>query len=823
MSRFLTDLRHAVRALAARPGFWIAAVLSLAIGIGADTAIFSVVYGVLLRPLPFPAADRLVDVAELSVRGHAMRVADANYLDIRDRNRSLEAIGEYSDPGDAAVATPAEAFRVRAAMVSRGFFEALGTQPSLGRSFSAAERSPGGPPSAIVGDLFWRTHLGAVRDLSAATVRIDGVPHAVVGVMPAGFAFPGATQVWRARERFPWLPSRTAHNDRVVGLLRAGIPLARARADLSAVARRLAAEHGRDIDMQDAGVTPLRETIVGHIRPALLLLLGAAAALFLVGCVDVVALLLARATARRREIAVRRALGAGRLDIVRTFLAEAAGIAVPGGVLGIFLAIGLVGGLARFAPADLPRAAEVAVDAPVMAAAVFLSLLAATVLALATAWSGFGSRLADVLRGNLSTGDRRTRRAQRILSAGQLAMTAALLAGVALLGRSLTKLLDVPLGFEPNGVLTMTIFLPEADTLYLPDTKAAEFRTRQRADIARLVARLGDLPGARRAGATDALPLAGEGFPDGTFLLLSPGETVSSVEDFERLSRDPARTGTADYSAATAGYFGTMGIPLLRGRLFDARDSAGAPHVAVISETLARRRFADRDPIGQTIEFGNMDGDPTPMTIVGVVGDVRPQRLEDPPEAIIYANLGQRQKGSVVTAVLHSTGDPLLLADAARRAVRDLDPTVPVTIRTMNEVIGASVASRRLALLLLSLFSAAALVLACTGLAGITAYAIAQRNREMGIRAALGARPAALLGLLFSEQSRLVAAGIAAGMAIAVVLGALARALLFGITAADPLSLASSAAVLAAAAFVAIVIPSLRLLRLPAAEALRQD
>jgi len=266
-----------------------------------------------------------------------------------------------------------------------------------------------------------------------------------------------------------------------------------------------------------------------------------------------------------------------------------------------------------------------------------------------------------------------------------------------------------------------------------------------------------------------------------------------------------------------------MGIPLLRGRLFDARDSAGAPHVAVISETLARRRFADRDPIGQTIEFGNMDGDPTPMTIVGVVGDVRPQRLEDPPEAIIYANLGQRQKGSVVTAVLHSTGDPLLLADAARRAVRDLDPTVPVTIRTMNEVIGASVASRRLALLLLSLFSAAALVLACTGLAGITAYAIAQRNREMGIRAALGARPAALLGLLFSEQSRLVAAGIAAGMAIAVVLGALARALLFGITAADPVSLASAAAVLAAAAFVAIVIPSLRLLRLPAAEALRQD
>ncbi|HET7452452.1 MAG TPA: ABC transporter permease, partial [Thermoanaerobaculia bacterium] len=693
MSRFLSDLRQAARALAARPGFWIAAVLSLAIGIGADTAIFSVVYGVLLRPLPFPAADRLVDVAELSARGHAMRVADANYLDLRDANRSFDALGEYS-AWEVAAATPTEAFRTGGAMVSRGFFEALGNQPSLGRSFSAEERTPGGPPAVIVGDRFWRTHLGGARDLSGATVRIDGVPHAVVGVMPAGFAFPGGTQVWRARERFPWLPSRTAHNDRVVGLVRDGVPLASARADLSAIARRLAAEHEKDTDMQDVAVTPLQETIVGKIRPALLLLLAAAGALFLVGCVDVVALLLARAASRRREIAVRRALGAGRLDLVRTFLAEAAGIALPGGALGILLAVALVGGLARFAPADLPRAGEIAVDAPVIAAAVFLSFLAAAALAVATAWSEFGSRLADVLRGNQSTGDRRTRRAQRFLSAGQLATTAALLAGVALLGRSLMKLLDVPLGFEPNGVLTMTLFLPEADTLYLPDANAAEFRARQRAQIGRLLDRLGTIPGVERAAATDSLPL-GEGFPDGTFLLLAPGQTLASIADFERLFRDPARTGTADYAVASAGYFPAMRIPLRRGRLFDARDTAGGAHVAVISETLARRRFADRDPIGQAIEFGNMDGDLTPMTIVGVVGDVRPQRLEDPPEPIIYANLAQRQKTSVVTVVLRSSGDPLLLADAARRAVRELDPTIPVTIRTMNEVIGASVASRR--------------------------------------------------------------------------------------------------------------------------------
>ena len=821
MTRFLSDLRHATRTLAARPGFTLAAVACLAIGIGATTAIFSVVYGVLLRPLPYPGQDRLVDVAELTAGGHASRVSDANYLDLRDRNRSFEALGVYS-AWDVAIATPAEAFRARSAMVSSGFFEALGAQPTIGRSFTKEERSPGGAPAAIVGERFWRTHLGAARDLSAATVRIDGVPHAVVGVMPAGFQFPDAAQIWRARERFPWLPSRTAHNDRVLGLLRAGVPIARAQADVSAIARRLAAENGKQTDMQDAAVTPLRETLVGKIRPALLLLLGAAAALFLVGCVDVVTLLLARAASRRREIAVRRALGAGRLDLVRTFLAEALAIAVPGGVLGTLLSAALVGALANRAPLDLPRAGEIVVDAPVVVAAVLLSVLAAALLAVSTAWAEFGSRLADVLRGHQTTGDRRTRRAQRLLSVSQLAMTAVLLSSVALLGRSLTRLLDVPLGFEPKRVLTMTLYLPDADTLYLPGADAGEFRARRKAQIAALLERLGRLPGVERVGATDSLPL-GDGFPDGTFLIMSPGQALSSISDFERLFRDPARTGSADYALATGGYFPAMGIPLVRGRLFDARDSADAPHVAVISETLARGRFRDRDPIGQTIEFGNMDGDLRTMTVIGVVGDVRPQRLEDPPEPIIYGSVAQRQKGPAVTVVLRSAGDPLRFADAARRAARELDPSVPATIRSMDEVIGAAVASRRLGLVLLSLFSGAALVLACTGLAGITAYAIEQRRREMGIRAALGARPAGLLALLLSEQSRLVAAGVAAGTVIAVALAGLARALLFGVAAADPLSLASAAIVLVACATVAILIPSLRLLRLPAAEALRTE
>ncbi len=818
MNGFLTDLRQAARALVRRPGFTAAAVAALAIGIGATTAIFSVVYGVLLRPLPYPGEDRLIDVAEVNARGRATRVSDANFLDFRDRNRTLDGLAEYSDVSSTAVAVGArssgEALRTPVAVVSARFFDVLGIAPSRGRTFVPDELVPGGRAAALVSTDFWRTHLAATADPASAVLRIDGASVAVVGVLPPGFHFPDGAEVWIPRERAPWLPSRTAHNNRLVGRMKAGVPVAAARADLSSIARALAAELGKDTDMADAGVTPLRETIVGRTRPALLLLLAAAAALFLVGCVDVVALLLARAASRRREIAIRRALGAGRADLIRTFLAEALAVSVPGGLLGIGIAAALVGAVARLAPPGLPRVAEIAVDAPALAAGLFLALAAAGALAVATAWGEYGSRLADVLRGHQTTANVRTRRAQRVLSVGQLAVTAALLAGVSLLGRSLTKLLDVPLGFQPARVLTMD--------LDFPDAGSDADRRKRKSEIAEVLDRVGRLPGVEKAGATDALPI-GSDAPDGIFLLMSPGQALPAPADFERLFKDPARTGSADYALATGGYFPSMGIPLLRGRLFDGRDVADAPHAAVISETLAKTRFAERDPIGQVVEFGNMDGDVRVMTIVGVVGDVRESRIDAPPESIIYGDLAQRQKGSTVTVTMRVAGDPLAIAESARRAAREVDPQVPATIRTMDDVIAAAVAPRRVGILLLSVFSIAALALACTGLAGITAYSIAQRQREMGIRAALGARPAGLLALLLSEQSRLVGAGVAAGMAIAVFLGALARALLFGVTAADPLSLASAAAVLAAAATVAVLIPSLRLLRLPAAEALRQE
>jgi predicted permease len=813
MTNLTQDLRRGLRVFRRSPGFAAAAIATLAIGIGATTAIFSVAYGVLLRPLPYSGEGRLVDVAEVNARGRSMHVADPNFADFRDQSRTIESLAEYS-AWDRAVATPDEALRTGVATVSRGFFDALRVRPLRGRPFLPEELTEGSAPVALVSYDFWRSHLGARSDFSSRPVRLDGIPHTVVGVLPEGFHFPDESRLWVARERFPFLTSRTAHNSRLIGRLRPGVDLGAARAELSSIARRLASTYGKDTDAVDAAVTPLKEIIVGKVRPALLLLLAAAVSLFLVACVDVVSLLLARAAARRREIAVRRALGAGRFDLIQTFLSEALAIAIPGGAAGVGVAFVLVKTLARLAPADLPRLSEVSVDGPVLAAALLLSLIAAACLAVVTASSESGSKLAETLRGSQSSGNVSTRRAQRTLAAGQLAITVLLLAGVGLLARSLTKLLEVPYGFRPDHVLAMT--------QYLPDASSDSDKRRRIASLDALLARLRPLPGVEEVGATNHLPLA-DGLENGTFLVMRPGEGLPDPRSFERLFKDPARTGSANYCLATGGYFLSMKIPLLRGRLFTESDGPDAPHAAVVNEALARERWPGGDAIGQQIEFGNMDGDLRVMTVVGIVGDVRAERLEDSPARIIYGNLRQRQKNSDRTVTLRTTGAPAAVAATVRQAAHELDPQTPLTIRSMQDVVDSSVAARRLGILLLSLFGGAALALACTGLAGITAYAISQRRREMGIRTALGARPAALLKLLVSEQSRVIAAGLAIGLAGSVLFGRVARAMLFGIEPADPAALLAASALLTAGAFLAVLVPGMRVLKLEAAEVLRSE
>jgi putative ABC transport system permease protein len=814
MSKFLADLKYARRFVTRSPGFSAAAAATLALGIGANTAIFSVVYSVLLRPLPYPASERIVSVGEANEARHEMRLCDPNFRDMREQNRTLAAFAEHAS-WDASVSGGTEPVRATRAVVSRDFFAAMGVQPVLGRVFAEDEMRPGGTPAAIVSHIYWERYLSADRDLSRFPLRMDGDVYRIVGVMPRGFAFPEDAQVWTARERLDPEESRSAHNWSGVGRLRDGVSLASARADLSAIAARIRREHGDDADLASAAVSPLKDSVVGRVRPALLMLLSAVGFLMLVAAANVTNLSLARAASRRRELAVRAALGATRGDLFRAVFAETLVLSLAGATVGVFLCIGSLGLIRSLSGASLPRVAEISVDAPVFVFASLLSLAAAILVAAAASRRSPEAQQRDLAAGRSGQAGA-VSRAQRILLGVQAAVTAVLLAGLALFARSFLRVLDVQPGFRAASVVAMDLFPPPAES---DADKVARVEM-----IDRLLERLSAIRGVERTGAVADLPLASD-LADGTFLLLGPQEPPpSSWEDFGRLAKDPERAGHADYAAVAGGYFETMGIPLKRGRIFDARDTRDSVHVALISETLARRRFAGRDPIGQRIEFGNMDGDVTPVTVVGIVGDVHHRSLEAAPEAVLYVNLRQRpQKSTTLTSVLRVASDPAAVMAAARGAVRDLDPTLPPRFRRLADVVTESMAARRFSLTLLALFGALALLLATSGIASLTAFAVARRRSELGIRLALGARPSDLLRLVVSSHLRIIGIGAAAGLTAAFLLARLLQSQLYGVAPTDPWSLVASLGILGAVGVAACALPARRVGRIQPTEALRAE
>src|SRR5262245_10379118 len=665
MSKLFADLRYALRFLTRSPGYFAAAAATLALGIGANAAIFSVVHSVLLRPLPYPAAERIVGVAETDGTGHEMAFCDPNFRDMREQNRTLAGFAEHTS-WVASVSGGSEPVRATRAAVSADFFAALGTQPTIGRAFTPEEQAVGGPAAVIVSDGFWKRQLSGEQDLSRLSLRFDGDLYRVVGVMPAGFRFPDEADLWTARERLEPEASRSAHNWRAVGRLRDGVSLEAARADLGSIAARIRREHGDSADLEGASVRPLRDTLVGRVRPALLMLLAAVGFLMLVAAANVTNLSLARIAARRRELAVRAALGATRGDLFRAIFAESLLVSFVGAVAGVLLCAASLGGIKTLSGESLPRAGEISIDAPVLVFAAVLCLLVSFAVAVAAARRSPEGRQQELAAGRSGQAAGRTR-AQSILLGVQAGVTALLLAGLALFARSFLRVLDVQPGFRTESVVAMDLF---------PDYPESEAdKARRIAFLDELRTRLARVPGVTNVGAVGGLPLA-SGLPEGTSVLLGPNDPVPSIEDFERIIRNPERAGQASYGAVTGDYFAAMGIPLRRGRLFDDRDVRSGAHVAVMSEALARRRFADRDPIGQRIEFGNMDGDLQPLTVVGVVGDVRQNSLEDAPEPILYVNLRQRpQKTPELTAVMRVSGDPATVMASARSAVREIDPT----------------------------------------------------------------------------------------------------------------------------------------------------
>ena len=815
METLLNDIRYAFRSLLKRPGFVALAVITLALGIGANTAIFSVVNATLLRPLPFKDPERVVMLwgflPKMAQTADQLPASSGNFVSLRDQNHSFENLSAFRS-WNWQLTGGGEPELLQGARVSADFFSAVGVSPALGRAFTAEEDLPNRAPVAIISHALWQRHFAGDKNAIGKTLTLTGQNVMVVGVMPSGFQFPGGANMIPglqfALDNDIWMPLALTDEDKqrqgnlnlaLIGRLKTGVSPSQAQTEIRAIQQTLPlGTIGYTIN-----VLPLHQQMVGKIRKLLLVLLATVAFVLLIACANIANLLLARATSRQKEIAIRAALGAGRARIIRQLLTESLLLSLMGGTLGLLLAVWGNSLLVSLIPRDIPRIHDVSVDGRILAFTLLVSFVTGLVFGLAPALQASKLDLNESLKEGLrgTTTGLRQNRLRGLLVVSEVAMALVLLISATLLIKSFVRLLEVKPGFNPANVLSIEVQLPN-----LPPSRYAKDEE-QTAFFQQLTERIKTLPGVEGVGAVLSMPLTGAF--ESTDVILPGSESLSDAERPE-----------ADYTTVTPDFFATMQIPLLKGRQFSSEDTKDRPGMIIVNDAFAQRLWPNEGALGKRFTVGF---EKEPREIVGVVGNIKQTSLDAQTRPAMYLPHLQSPNAGM-TLLVRTTGDPLGMASAVREQVRAIDKDVPVThIQTMEQVFAASVAQQRFSMLIVGLFASLALMLATVGIYGVMAYSVAQRSHEIGVRMALGARTGQVLRLILKDGMALALMGVATGLAGAFALTRLITTLLFGVTPNDATTLIAVSLTVLGVALVACYIPARRAAKVDPLVALRYE
>ena len=803
MDTLFQDLRYAVRKLVRTPGFTLVAVSTLALAIGATTAVFSIVQGVLLEPLPFKDPEQLVLVASVKEQGKPRQMSVLDFIDYRDGSSSFVGMAAMDVGSANLTGAGVEPMRLKRAEVGARFFELLGVQPEIGRGFTSGEDVAGAPRVVVLSSALWRSRFGADPRIIGRSISIDDSLYTVVGVAPAKLTYPETPDIWVPIVWPSWAlqpANRGSHYLLAIGRVKAGVPIERARQELATIGRRLEARYPQSNTHIGGTAQPLREQIVGDVRPALWAMMGAVGFVLLIACANVANLLLVRASAREAEVAVRAALGAGRGRIVRQLVTESVLLAVVAAILGAMLATWAVQTVVAFGPAGVPRLDEVAVDGGTLLFTAMIALVTGVLFGLVPALHASRVGLSQVLRegrrGSSRGGARRTRSA---LVVAEMALAVVLLAGAGLLLRSFVRLTHVDPGFRTDHLTSFNVTI--ADAKYPYDRQKNAF-------VARLSEQLERLPGAEGVAVSSVRLLSGRGM-------------ITVLDIAGRPSPGPGNKPASAVDPASPGYFHAIGLPLVQGRLYTAADDRpDARQVVVVNQELVRRYFPNENPIGQHITLGiSHDTAQTGMEIasggeiIGVVGDVKVLGLAREPYPMTYVPFGALPVNDL-SVVVRSSADPRLIESGIRAAVRAVDPELPVYgLATAEQIVGDSVSQPRFYLLLIGAFAAIALLLAALGIYGVISCTVSERTRELGIRIALGASSERVVRLVLGEGLWLTIGGVVLGLVAAFALTRLIASLLFGVGAVDPLTFAGVSVLLVGVAAMASWLPARRAAR----------